>query len=291
MRRGPPYLVMTPPPAVIVTLTTDFGLRDGYVAAMKGAMLSVSPDVRLVDVTHEIPAQDVTTAAFTLRQVVPHFPAGTVHLVVVDPGVGTRRRAIAARFEMGGHPYVFVGPDNGILPLLIGSEADVDAVSVPVPSAASDTFHGRDVFGPAAVRIAGGADLHDLGDPLLSLTPMHWPLPAVDEQGVYGMVLHVDRFGNCVTNITREDIERRSAGRAFKCYAGSAVFRHHVRTYGEAGTGDPITLYGSSGHLEIAVNRGHASRLLSVERGDTVHIVFDSPARTSVRSASIATNA
>ena len=276
---------------MIVTLTTDFGLRDGYVAAMKGAMLSVSPTVRLVDVTHEIPAQDVTTAAFTLRQVVPHFPAGSVHLVVVDPGVGTQRHAIAARFEMGGRPYVFVGPDNGVLPLLIGPNAEVDAVALPVGSEASDTFHGRDVFGPTAVRIAGGANLCDLGDPLSSLTPMHWPLPAIDDQGVYGMVLHVDRFGNCVTNITREDIERGSAGRAFKCYAGSAVFRNHVRTYGEAGTGDPITLYGSSDHLEIAVNRGHASRLLSVERGDTVHIVFDSPARTVSRGVTIATNA
>lgn len=282
---------MSPPPAVTVTLTTDFGPRDGYVAAMKGAMLCAAPAVRLVDVTHEIPAQDVMTAAFTLRQVVPHFPAGTVHLVVVDPTVGTARRAIAARFEIEGAPHVFVGPDNGLLPLLAGSEAAVEAVALPTAAGASATFHGRDVFGPAAARLAAGAELGDLGAPIDTLTPLHWPLPRVDEQGVFGMVLHVDHFGNCVTNITRDDVEGQRDGRDFKCFAGSTVFRNHVRTYAEVGAGDPLTLFGSAGLLEIAVNRGHASELLSVERGDTVHLVFDAPARTPARDASLATNA
>lgn len=276
---------------MIVTLTTDFGLRDGYVAAMKGAMLRAAPAVRLIDVSHEIPAQDVMTAAFTLRQVVPHFPAETVHLVVVDPTVGTERRALAARFEVDGAPHMFVGADNGLLPLVVGSEADVEAVALPTDDAASATFHGRDVFGPAAARLAAGADLADLGDPVHKLTPLHWPLPRVDEQGVFGMVLHVDHFGNCVTNITRDDVEGQRAGRAFKCFAGSTVFRNHARTYAEVGAGDPLTLFGSAGLLEIAVNRGHASELLSVERGDTVHLVFDALARTPSRDATVATNA
>ena len=276
---------------MIVTLTTDFGLRDGYVAAMKGAMLSAAPDVRLVDVTHEVPAQDVMAAAFTLRQAVPHFPAGTVHLAVVDPGVGTERRAVAARFEIGGATHAFVGPDNGLLPLVVGSEAVGDVVALPTEAAASATFHGRDVFGPAAARLAAGDALDTLGPPTDALTPMHWPLPRVDDQGVYGMVLHVDRFGNCVTNITREDVEQHSAGRAFKCYAGAAVFRSHGRTYAEVGAGDPLTLFGSSGHLEIAVNRGHASQLLSVERGDTVHLVFDATSRPAARGTALASNA
>ena len=276
---------------MIVTLTTDFGLRDGYVAAMKGAMLSVAPDVRLVDVTHEVPAQDVMTAAFTLRQVVPHFPAGTVHLVVVDPGVGTERRAVAARFAVGGAPHVFVGPDNGILPLVAEPEAVGAVVELATADAASATFHGRDVFGPAAARLAAGADLAGLGAPVEALTTMHWPLPRVDEQGVDGMVLHVDGFGNCVTNITREDVEGHAAGRAFKCYAGSAVVRTHGRTYAAVGAGDPLSLFGSTGHLEIAVNRGHASQLLSVDRGDTVHVVFDAPPRSATRGATLATNA
>lgn len=276
---------------MIVTLTTDFGLRDGYVAAMKGAMLRAVPSVCLIDVTHEVPAQDVMTAAFTLRQVIPHFPAGTVHLVVVDPTVGTARRAIAAQFRVGGDPHLFVGADNGLLPLIVGAEAAVDVVALPTGEAASATFHGRDVFGPAAARLAAGADLGDLGEPVDSLTPLHWPLPRVDEQGVFGMVLHVDHFGNCVTNITRDDVEGQRDGRDFKCFAGSTVFRNHARTYAEVGAGDPLTLFGSSGLLEIAVNRGHASELLSVERGDTVHLVFDAPARTPSRDATLATNA
>ena len=260
---------------MIVTLTTDFGLRDGYVAAMKGAMLRVAPGVRFVDVTHEVPAQDVMAAAFTLRQAAPHFPAGTVHLVVVDPGVGTSRPALAARVRIGGEVHGYVGPDNGLLALLVGERAVVEAVALPVEDGASATFHGRDVFGPAAAALAAGARLEALGEPVDRLTPMHWPLPQADDQGVYGMVLHVDRFGNCLTNITREDVEAHAAGRRFKCVAGSSVFRTHARTYAETAPGDALTLIGSSGHLEIAVNRGDASRLLSLSRGDAVNVIFE----------------
>ncbi len=274
-----------------VTLTTDFGLRDGYVAAMKGAMLSVAPDLRMVDVTHEIPAQDVMTAAFTLRQVVPHFPAESVHLVVVDPGVGTDRRPIAARFAVDGADHLFVGPDNGLLPLIGGPDAVTEAVVLPSQPDASATFHGRDVFGPAAARLATGRDLTGMGPAAGDLTPMHWPLARTDDQGVFGMVLHVDQFGNCVTNISREEFDRHCDGRAFKCYAGSAVFRSHCRTYAEVGAGDPLTVFGSTDLLEIAVNRGHASRLLSVSRGDTVHLVFDVPVRTDAREHPLASNA
>ncbi|WP_420453883.1 SAM hydrolase/SAM-dependent halogenase family protein [Rubrivirga sp.] len=262
---------------MIVTLTTDFGLRDGYVAAMKGAMVCAAPAVRLVDVTHEVPAQDVMTAAFALRQVVGHFPPDTVHLAVVDPGVGTDRRAIAARFTAAGAPQRFVGPDNGLLALVAGPEAVTEVVELTTAPDASATFHGRDVFGPAAARLAVGADLAALGPPVDELASLHWPLARTDDQGVFGMVLHVDQFGNCVTNISREDFDRHADGRTFKCYVGSGVFRSHGRTYAEVGAGDPLTLFGSSGMLEVAVNRGHASRLLSVHRGDTVHLVFDAP--------------
>ena len=288
---GERYLVCSPPTAVIVTLTTDFGLRDGYVAAMKGAMLRLTPSLHMVDVTHEVPAQDVMSAGFTLRQVVPLFPEGTVHLVVVDPGVGTARRAIAARFEVAGDTHVFVGPDNGVLALIAGTERVTAAVELPVAAEASATFHGRDVFGPAAARLAAGATLGDVGSPIDDVTPLHWPQPRTDEQGVFGMILHVDQFGNCVTNITREQVERHSDGRPFKCYAGSAVFRTHRATYGEVGAGDPLTLFGSTDLLEIAVNRGHASRLLSVERGDTVHLVFDAPPRPEPLASELVTNA
>ncbi|WP_412067668.1 S-adenosyl-l-methionine hydroxide adenosyltransferase family protein [Rubrivirga sp. IMCC43871] len=260
---------------MIVTLTTDFGTRDGYVAAMKGAMLCSAAGLTMVDVTHEVPGQDVMAAAFALRDVVGHFPAGTVHLVVVDPGVGTDRRAIAARFQARGTDQLFVGPDNGLLPLIASQDSITDIVELDARSAPSRTFHGRDVFGPTAARLATGTELSDLGAPVDELTPLHWPLPRLDEQGVYGMVLHVDAFGNCLTNITRADLDAVRAGRRFKCFAGSAVLRHHVGTYGEASAGDAVTLFSSGGLLEIAVSRGDAAQLLSVSRGDAVNLVFE----------------
>lgn len=273
---------------MIVTLTTDFGLRDGYVAAMKGAMLrragKRAAALRLVDVTHEVPAQDVMAAAFVLAQAAPQFPEGTVHLAVVDPGVGTDRRGIAAEFQLGGRPYRFVGPDNGVLPLLL-NEAEPDAVvsldrpaawGVPEPSA---TFHGRDVFGPVAAALAAGAALGDVGSPVDRLTPMHWPLPRVDEQGVDGMVVHIDRYGNCVTNITRDDIERYAGGRPFKCYVGAGVIPRSARSYGHVEAGEPLTLFGSTGHLEVAVNGGNAAALLSVARGASVNLIFEAAPR------------
>lgn len=268
---------------MIVTLTTDFGIRDGYVAAMKGAMLSARPGITMVDVSHQVTAQDVMEAAFVLRQVIPSFPADSVHLVVVDPGVGTTRRAIAACFSLDGQTHYFVGPDNGILPLLAGESVteivELDRSEVWHTSAPSDTFHGRDVFGPVAARLASGDRLTEVGTPVESASAMHWPLPRIDEQGVDGMVIHVDGFGNCITNITREDLETHCNGRSFKCYAGATVIQSHHRTYAEVGVGDPISLFGSSGLLEIAVNCGHAARLLSIERGSSVSIIFGTPGR------------
>ena len=276
---------------MIVTLTTDFGLCDGYVAAMKGAMLSVNPDVRMIDVTHEVSPQDVMEAAFVLRQVVPRFPAGTVHLAVVDPGVGTERRAIAARFEVDGQPHVFVGPDNGLLPLVAGPSVD-EVVVLDHPDAwvvvrPSPTFHGRDVFGPVAAALAAGAELTSVGTTVEGAYTMHWPLPRTDDQGVDGMVLHVDHFGNCITNVTPDDLDGLRRGRSFKCYAGSAVVQTHARTYGETAPGDALTLFGSSGLLEIAVNCGHASRLLSIERGATVNVVYGAAPRTAAAAMAL----
>ena len=279
---------------MIVTLTTDFGLQDGYVAAMKGTVLATAPGVRIVDVTHEVPAQDVMAAAFVLRQTAPFFPADTVHLAVVDPGVGTPRRAIAARATVDGTPCRFVGPDNGLLPLL-ADDGTVDAVVLDRPDRwrtplPSDTFHGRDVFGPVAAALAAGARLDEVGSPAGDLTPLHWPLPRIDAEGVEGMVLHVDRFGNCVTNIPRDAVAGR--GGAFKAYVGTAVLRRHVASYGHVPAGEPLTLFGSTGHLEIAVNRGDAAALLSVVRGASVNLVFDAappvPPRPRTRATTTA---
>ena len=272
---------------MIVTLTTDFGLADGYVAAMKGAMLRVEPELRLVDVSHAVVPQDVMGAAFVLAQALPYMPDESVHLVVVDPGVGTDRRAIAVRVECdtadGVKSYTFVGPDNGILSLLLADPgccgSVVGAVVLDRPEAwgrpdPPSTFHGRDVFGPVAARLAAGASLGEVGSAVGALTPLHWPLPITDEQGIDGMVLHVDRFGNCLTNISREAVESLGDG-SVTVYVGSAVVRGVAATYGAVAHGEALALVGSGGHLEVAVNGGSAAELLSVRRGTTVTLLND----------------
>lgn len=269
---------------MIVTLTTDFGLSDGYVAAMKGVILSLAPEVRCVDVSHEVPAQDVMAGAFILNQVRGHFPGGTVHLAVVDPGVGTGRHPIAARLARPRgrerDAQFFVGPDNGLLALLLGDASPESIVRLTAPHAwrtptPSHTFHGRDIFAPAAARLARGEALESLGTPTTEMERLHWPLPRADEEGVEGYVVHVDHFGNCITNITEELLQAHRRGRGVKCFLGSTIVRGLRPTYGAAQPGEPAALFGSTGRLEIGINGGHAARLLSVERGAAVTLVFE----------------
>jgi S-adenosylmethionine hydrolase len=247
---------------------------------MKGAMWQVLPAARLVDVSHAVAPQDVMEAAWVLGQTLPYYPAGTIHLVVVDPGVGTARRALAAR--LGEH--VIVAPDNGLLPLvadIAGLEpAEVVALDRPeywrVP-APSDTFHGRDVFGPVAAHLASGRTLAEVGTPVEDLTPLYWALPIADESGVRGWVVHVDRFGNCITNVRGEVLERHRAERPVRCYAGGAILDGLARTYADVADGEPLALIGSAGFLEISVNGGNAAALLALDKGHSVQIVFPDP--------------
>ncbi len=263
----------------LITLTTDFGLRDPYVAAMKGVMLGIAPDVRLVDVTHQVPPQDVMHAAFVLREAYPFFPPGTIHLAVVDPGVGTARRAVAVQAD--GH--FFVGPDNGLFALVLGEHHVEEAVvldqpeywRVPEPAA---TFHGRDVFAPVAAHLARGYPLQALGTPLPDLRPLRWPLPIVDAEGVRGLILHVDHYGNCITNVRRADVDGHRDGRGVRGYVGSAAITALRPTYAEVPSGEPVLLYGSAGLLEVAVNGGNASELLDIHRGAPITLVFTPPA-------------
>ena len=268
---------------MIVTLTTDFGLRDGYVAAMKGVMLSRHPELTLVDVSHAVAPQDVMEGGFVLGQALPYFPEGTVHLVVIDPGVGTERRAIAARFRIEGRAHRFVGPDNGLLSLLCHDGAPEEVVVLDNPALwrsdePSATFHGRDVFAPVAARLAAGAELADVGTRVDDVQAMHWPLPRYDAEGVDGWVVHIDGFGNCITNITAAEIARHQPAGSFKCYLGSTILHGLSPTYAAVLPGDPLILTGSSGRLEIAVRDGNAAELLSVSRGDSVNVVFDAAA-------------
>lgn len=269
-----------------ITLTTDFGTRDAYVAAMKGTILGIYPDARLIDITHEITPQDVMEAAFVLREAVPYFPADAVHLVVVDPGVGTERRPIALQHG----PHWFVGPDNGIFPLVLESDSpdrvvELDRKTVWRTTSPSTTFHGRDIFAPAAAHLASGLALSEIGSPVDALEPMRWAQPIADDEGVQGWVVHIDRFGNCITNISREVLVQhadQAAGEArngqvmppLKCFVGNSKLNALHETYGRVDEGEPLLLIGSSGFLEVAVNSGNAAELLDIRKGDAVNIIF-----------------
>lgn len=259
----------------LITLTTDFGTQDGYVAAMKGVMLSATPTLRFIDLTHEVAPQDVMEAAFLLKTAAWEFPPGTVHLVVVDPGVGTERRPVAIR--AGGH--YFVGPDNGLFSLLLdgdGIDAGVtlDPAQIGPDDRLSTTFHGRDLFAPAAAHIAAGGALDELGTPLDELTALHWALPIPDAEGIRGWVVHIDHFGNCITNIPQALLEERREGRDVTCYVGTGVVRGLRETYGTVDKGEPLLVVGSSDFLEIAVNSGNAAAMLNIRKGAPVNLVF-----------------
>ncbi|HNR30657.1 MAG TPA: SAM-dependent chlorinase/fluorinase [Candidatus Hydrogenedentes bacterium] len=256
--------------AGLITLTTDFGTRDSYVAAIKGVIHRVCPDARIEDLTHDIPPQDVWEAAFFLAGAAPWFPVGTVHLVVIDPGVGTARRPIAA--AAGGQ--VFVCPDNGVLTVVLDrcdlERAHVIKNAAFMLPAVSATFHGRDIFAPAAARLAGGADIASAGPEVDRIVLLEVPDPKRRAGGVIeGEIIHVDRFGNAVTNIPDTMLDRAVA-HTFE--AGGTAIASLSRTYGDAEPGAPLALIGSSGRLEIAINQGNAAEVLGLGRGMAVRV-------------------
>ena len=245
--------------SAVITLLTDFGTADGYVAEMKGRLLRLAPDATVVDVAHDIAPGDVEAAAYVLGRTWRAFPEGTVHLAVVDPGVGTERRALAALG--GGHR--FLAPDNGLL-TFVADQALLKAVVLPVPEGAAPTFHGRDVFAPAAAALANGTAPAALGAPAGSIARLSWSAPRRTEAGALGAVVHVDRFGTLVTNIPAEMIP--AGARAL--VAGRAIPTR--RTFGDVAPGEAVAFTGSGGTLEIAVRDGRADEVLGVGRGADV---------------------
>jgi S-adenosylmethionine hydrolase len=246
----------------VIALLTDFGLRDHYVAAMKGAILTVCPGATLVDVSHEVPAHDVAAGAFTLDAAYPHFPPGTVFVGVVDPEVGSERRPIA----VGAGRWLFVGPDNGLFTLVLEAHpsARVHLLASPLllREVPSPVFHGRDLFGPAGGRLAGGFPLEEVG-PVVG-DPVRLPLPSKTRtaDAWEGAVIHVDRFGNLTTNLREADLQGLSGPRRDRLEVTfGAETIPLVRCYSDVEVGRPCALVGSSGRLEIAVRRGRADAL------------------------------
>ena len=255
----------------IVTLLTDFGWADGYVGVMKGVILSIAPHTTLVDISHDVAPQDVRDAAYVLYTAVPYFPPDTVHLVVVDPGVGSARRAIAVRTAQG----TFVAPDNGVLSYVLAANPPQVAVSLTNPqyhlSQVSRTFHGRDIFAPAAAHLSRGVPITALGEPIRDLVTFPMPKAQARADGtLIGQVIHVDRFGNAITNLRRGDIPWLYEATVVEI--GEQVITGLKETYAQARTGEPLALIGSSGHLEIAIAGGNAAQRLNVYIGDEVRV-------------------
>ncbi|MEW6387534.1 MAG: SAM-dependent chlorinase/fluorinase [Thermodesulfobacteriota bacterium] len=256
----------------IITLLTDFGTRDAYVASMKGVILGLNPQVRLVDLSHAVPPQDVRAGAFLLAAAAPYFPAQTIHLAVVDPGVGTPRRALAARCR----GQYWVGPDNGLFHLIFIGATDLTRVSLENPAyfrpTVSATFQGRDLFAPVAAHLSLGVSLEQLGPPLTDPVTLPLPLPTFTPAAVHGEVIYVDHFGNLVTNLKMAEIKAWLAGESFSLHLGALTFKRLSRTYGEAGPGEFLALEGSHGYLEVACNQDNAARRLGAGLGLVVEI-------------------
>lgn len=256
----------------IISLITDFGLQDEYVGLLKAVILGIDPSATLVDLSHAVEPQDLAAAAFLLESSWRHFPPGSIHLVVVDPGVGTRRALLY--HEAGGQR--FLAPDNGVLSLVIDPQGTTVLRRVehpPLPRACvSPTFHGRDILAPVAAYLAKGGDAAALGPEIApdAITRLADLRPERSPDGrIIGRIVHIDRFGNLVSNIPAADL---AAGRPVEVRLAGQAIAGLRTTYADGEGGRPLALVGSRGYLEIAVNRGSAQRYFDVRKGEAVEV-------------------
>jgi S-adenosyl-L-methionine hydrolase (adenosine-forming) len=262
-------------PTSIITLTTDFGQDDPFVGTMKGAILSVNPNVWIVDITHGVPAHDVLAGAMTLQSSYSYFPKGTIHLTVVDPGVGSSRRPLLVITDQ----YAFVGPDNGILARAIDSQQNVRVFHLTEQEyflkPVSQTFHGRDIFAPVAAWLSRGKSPEVFGPTVDDWVRLDWPIPRRVGTSLFGSVLRVDRFGNLITNISPEDLAcPPNTTQAIEIGIGGRIIRRICRSYAEAADDEPFMIIGSAGLLEISVCQASAAALLGVGPRDELEVRF-----------------
>jgi S-adenosyl-L-methionine hydrolase (adenosine-forming) len=274
----------------IITLTTDFGAADGYVGAMKGVILGITPGATLVDISHDVAAHDVRGGAFVLKTASPYFAAGTIHIAVIDPGVGSERRALAVQTPRA----TFIGPDNGVLSWALAREDGLTIVHLDRPAywldPISSTFHGRDVFAPAAAHLARGVGIAELGTVVDDLIRLPLPRPRCDESGtLHSEVIYIDRFGNLVTGIEIEPGDGPAVCRVTNLPDGAPVVNFSslaridilgrriegvVHSYSDVNPGELLALAGSSGHLEVAVRNGNAASALEAQAGAPVRVIW-----------------
>ena len=257
----------------IVTLTTDFGLNDHFVGALKGVILDIVPDANIVDICHSVQAFDILDGALALAQSYAYFPARTVHLVVVDPGVGSARRPILASSEK----YNFVAPDNGVLSLMYAREQRLSVRHITAEhyfvQPTSNTFHGRDIFAPVAAYLAKGVDQEKFGDEISDYVRFNAPRPKpVDANTLRGVVLRVDRFGNLITNFMPQDVPAlfQETTPPFKIVVGKREVNSLRTNYADGAPGELFAIVGSMGYIEIAANRGSAAQTATAGKGTEV---------------------
>lgn len=255
----------------LITLTSDFGTSDGFVGQMKGVILGIYPTAAVVDVTHDISPFSILQGALVIKGTSRYFPAGTIHLAVVDPGVGSSRRAVALRSD----GQYYVGPDNGLFSLVITQASfwemrEIDNPDLILPRRAA-TFHGRDVFAPVAAHLAAGVPFSEIGSPVVDPVMLQVPVPARIQRGISGEVVYVDRFGNCSSNIETAHLQSVVASVEI---ANIKIIG--IKSYfGQVPKGAPLAYVNSFGFLEVAVNQGDAAQSLGVRLGDRVTVRWD----------------
>ena len=256
----------------IVTLITDFGTRDPYAGIMKGMVLSANPDARIVDITHGIPARDIVNAAFTVARAYEYFPAGTVHVTVVDPEVGEKRKSIAVLTP----EHIFVGPDNGVFAMVLQREKPLDIREITNPpfiaERISNTFHGRDVFAPCAGHLSAGRLFTDVGPEFRQIRYLKYSKVVQNGNILAGEVASVDSFGNMITNISEHIFQSFVGRRRFEISFATERFDTIVRHYSDVPQGKPLLLFGSSGHMEISMNAGSAEEYFMTSTGSVVTV-------------------
>lgn len=253
----------------IITLLTDFGSRDGFVGTMKGVILSICPEAKIVDISHEIEPQNIAAAAFVLSNSVDYFPEGTIHVVVIDPGVGSERRILC----VCAGKHFFLAPDNGVLKYIYNKEDSIKAIHVSNRKyfllEISQTFHGRDIFAPVAAHLANGLDFKQLGKQVNDFAKGQLPQLLETGNGLIGEIVYIDRFGNLVSNIPSEKILPDTI-----ISVGEYTIRGLADSYSQGQDREPIGLIGSSGYLEIAMNLGSAKEYLKCSEGEKIEISF-----------------
>ena len=258
----------------IITLTTDFGSADHLAGTMKGVILNINPDAEIADITHNVLPYDLLDGALAIGQAYKYFPSRTIHLVVVDPGVGTNRRPLLVSAGV----HYFVAPDNGVLSMIYERQEQLTVRQVTAEhyflQPVSNTFHGRDIFAPVAAWLSKNWQTQSFGEEVTDFVKFTLPKPKPAGKGLKGVVLRVDIFGNLLTNFTAEDLPQILAGTSFKMTVGNSEITKFVQTFAEGPANIPVVVLGSSGYFEVIVNRANASKTLGANRGSEVTVEF-----------------